>query len=36
MDVENAGQATLKITLNDVLVEERTIEEELNPWAPEE
>lgn len=36
MDVENAGQATLKITLNDKLVEERTIEEELNPWAPEE
>ena len=34
MDVENAGQATLKITLNDTLVEELNIDEELNPWAP--
>ena len=35
MDVENAGTATLKITLNDDIVEESPIEEELNPWAPE-
>ncbi len=36
MDVDTAGGATLKITLNDTLVEERTIDEELNPWAPAE
>lgn len=33
MDVDTAGEATLKITLNDELVEERAVEQELNPWA---
>ena len=33
MDVDTAGEATLKVTLNDQLVEERNIEQELNPWA---
>lgn len=33
MDVDTAGEATLKVTLNDSLVEERNIEQELNPWA---
>lgn len=37
MDVDNAGEATLKITLNEKLVEDVTIDGlagELNPWAP--
>lgn len=33
MDVSNAGGATLKITINNEVVEETPIEEELNPWA---
>lgn len=33
MDVSTAGQATLKITLNDNIVDESPIETELNPWA---